>query len=218
MNLSFTLFLSGSILLLIGSGLILSEYYGFRKRRAKRWRIQIQAYDWWGHRPLSLLKGIIDQRKREKMDLEIYEAISFLRNTTAIGKGAASSTDTIIEQLADHRGLLAPVYGKMLRFLRQNQKENAIQSFIETVGSEFSKDFARLLTQWDEIDPRELTETLLSHQKNIREVRLTIQKRRDEMISDLIYLPVVVNVMLVFLNFIYVAYFLEQKQMLTMLM
>jgi hypothetical protein len=102
--------------------------------------------------------------------------------------------------------------------LRKNQKEDAIQSFIETVGSEFSKDFARLLTQWDEIDPRELTETLLSHQKNIREVRLTVQKRRDEMISDLIYLPVVVNVMLVFLNFIYVAYFLEQKQMLTMLM
>jgi hypothetical protein len=33
-------------------------------------------------------------------------------------------------------------------------------------------------------------------------------------ISDLIYLPVVVNKLVIFINFIYVAYFIDQKEML----
>jgi uncharacterized protein YneF (UPF0154 family) len=47
---------------------------------------------------------------------------------------------------------------------------------------------------------------------------MTVQKRRDETVSDLIYLPVVINVMLVFINFIYVGYFIDQKEMLTILL
>jgi len=91
-----------------------------------------------------------------------------------------------------------------------------VQYFSAKVGTPISGDFARLLVQWDDIDPRELLETLLSHQKNIKEVRITTQKRRDEMISDLIYLPAVLNVMLIFINFIYVAYFIDQRDLLTM--
>jgi hypothetical protein len=52
----------------------------------------------------------------------------------------------------------------------------------------------------------------------MNEVSLTLRKKRDETISDLIYLPVVVNLMIVFINFIYVAYFLDQKEMLTLLL
>ena len=47
--------------------------------------------------------------------------------------------------------------------------------------------------------------------------RLTKQKRRDEMVSDLVYFPVVVNAMAVLMNFIYVAYFLQQKEALNVL-
>jgi hypothetical protein len=76
-----------------------------------------------------------------------------------------------------------------------------------------SRDFGRLLIQLDEISPRELEETLLSYRKNIREVKATRQKLQDEMMSDLLYLPVVINVLMIFVNFIYVAYFIEQKEM-----
>ena len=51
----------------------------------------------------------------------------------------------------------------------------------------------------------------------MREDRLTKQKRRDEMVSDLVYFPVVVNAMAVLMNFIYVAYFLQQKEALNVL-
>ena len=54
-------------------------------------------------------------------------------------------------------------------------------------------------------------ETLTSYQKAIEQVRLTKQKKWDEMISDLVYFPVIMNVMLILINFIYVAYFIDQR-------
>lgn len=159
---------------------------------------------------------ILKRQEQEKMDGEIYEDISFLRNLTIMGPGRNAGTDYIIEQLSEHRGRLQTIYGRMLHLLRQNQKGEAVQYFSTKVGTPISGDFARLLVQWDDIDPQELMETLLSHQKNIKEVRITRQKRRDEMISDLVYLPVVLNVILIFLNFIYVAYFIDQRDLLTM--
>ncbi len=42
--------------------------------------------------------------------------------------------------------------------------------------------------------PESYRETLLSHQRSLREMRGSRQKKKDEMISDLIYLPVVMNV------------------------
>ncbi|MDD3169457.1 MAG: hypothetical protein PHC91_08380 [Eubacteriales bacterium] len=66
------------------------------------------------------------------------------------------------------------------------------------------------------VEPRELLETLLSYEKSMKAVRLTDQKRKDEVISDLIYFPVVINILVIFINFIYVAYFLDQREMLQM--
>jgi len=48
--------------------------------------------------------------------------------------------------------------------------------------------------------------------------RQTRQKKRDEMISDLIYFPVIMNVMLILINFIYVAYFIDQRDALLTVM
>lgn len=157
---------------------------------------------------------VFEKSKKNKMDVEIYEAISFLRNITILGKGKHYSSDTIIEFLVDRQGILGPYYGRMLQMLRQNQPGEAVAYFSEKVNTDIGKDFARLLIQWDAIEARHLMEVLLSHQKNIREVRMTAQKRKDETASDLIYLPVVVNIIVIFINFIYVGYYVDQKELL----
>lgn len=217
MNLSLTIYISVIAIVGIGAVVTWSDYKKRKIFNAKRWGINIRQLYLKDYPPFSWIIITLNKNKKERMDIEIYESISFLRNITAIGGGNVSA-DSIIDQLSEHRGLLSPIYNKMLRLLRQNQKEAAIQYFYDAVGTEISNDFSRLLIQWDEINPKELLETLLSHQKNIKEVRLTIQKRRDEIMSDLIYLPVVFNVMLIFFNFIYVSYLIEQKEILTMLL
>ncbi|MGI6752412.1 MAG: hypothetical protein ACOX4U_07415 [Anaerovoracaceae bacterium] len=162
----------------------------------------------------SVLENLFHRSKKNKMDMEIYEAISFLRNITILGRGSHYSADTVIELLVKRNGILAPYFGRMLQMLRQNQPGEAVAYFSEKVDTDIGRDFARLLIQWDAIEAHHLMEVLLSHQKNIREMRITAQKRRDETASDLIYLPVVVNIMVIFINFIYVGYYVDQRELL----
>ena len=65
--------------------------------------------------------------------------------------------------------------------------------------------------------PGDLLNTVEVYRSALREDRLTRQKRRDEMVSDLVYFPVVVNAMAVLMNFIYVAYFIQQRDALNVL-
>lgn len=152
--------------------------------------------------------------QEKKMDREIFESITFLRNLASIERGRNLSTDSIVEKLSEHNGLLQPIFIRMLNLLRINQVKEAAALFSQKVGTPAGRDFAGLLIQWDRLEPGELLETLLSCEKSMKAVRITDQKRRDEIISDLVYLPVVVNILVIFINFIYVAYFIDQKEML----
>lgn len=160
------------------------------------------------------LDRICQEQRRLKAENEVAEAIAYLKNAAAMGRGKSMSVDLILTELSELHGSLEAAYMKMLHYLRLNEKEKVIDVYYEACGSELSRDFARLLLQWEELEPAMLIETLASYQKTLREVRITKQKRRDEMVSDLIYLPVISNVMLVLINFIYIAYFIDQRKML----
>ncbi len=157
----------------------------------------------------------LEKIKQDKKDKEIYEAISLLRNMNTINLGIGMSTEAVLEQLADLGGELKETYLEMLSMVRMNKREEAALVFHERIGSKISRDFGRLLIQWDDINPEDLTETLISHQKSIKEIRITEQKRKDEVTSDLIFFPVVVNVIVILINFVYVGYFIQQQEMLT---
>ncbi len=166
--------------------------------------------------PFGYLIREIKKYREQKMDREIFESITFLRNLASIENGRSYSTDYIIEKLSEYNGMLKPIYLKMLNLLRINQPKEAAELFFQQVGTQSSKDFAGLLIQWDKLEAHELMETLLSYEKTMKAVRVTEQKKRDEIISDLIYFPVVLNILVIFINFIYIAYFIDQKEMLQM--
>ena len=84
--------------------------------------------------------------------------------------------------------------------------------------SHVAGDYGRLLLQWEKLSPSLLMETLISYQKAIEQVRQTKRKKWDELISDLVYFPVIMNVMLILINFIYVAYFIDQRDALLTVM
>ena len=155
-----------------------------------------------------------DNMQRERKEREIYEGISFLRNVSAVGMGRRMSADMAFQELYESSGVLRPVYAKTLSLLRTNKRDEARRCFGEAGGSGMGRDFIRVVTQWDETDPDELVSSLISYQKSMKETRVTARKKKDELISDLIYVPVVANILTVFLNFIFVAYFAEQRDML----
>lgn len=166
---------------------------------------------------IQIWKKLQRIKQEQILDREIYEAISFMRNVISIESGRETNADFIIERLSKKSGLLQETYIKMLALLRVNKRRQAKELLEEKFSTASGKEFASLLIRWDDIDPKELVEVLISHQKGIKEMQLTVQKRREESISDLLYLPVIVNVIFLFINFIYVAYFINQKEMLKML-
>ena len=166
---------------------------------------------------IGVLKKIKKMRQEQAVDREIYEAISFMRNVISIESGRETNADFIIERLSKKEGILRETYIKMLSLLRLNKRNEAGKLLEERLNTASGREFAALLLRWDDIDPKELIEVLISHQKGIKVMQLTVQKRREESISDLLYLPVIVNVIFLFINFIYVAYFINQKEMLQLL-
>ncbi len=153
--------------------------------------------------------------EEDKIMKEIYEGISFLRNIINMDKGKNTTTDFIISRLAEKKGILKKTYNKMLVEIRVGNLEEAIELMGNRVDRPIAKEFGNLLIQWDSIEPEKLKPTLLSYQKTIREINITREKKQDEAVSEIIYFPVMINVMVIFLNFIYVAYFIEQKEILS---
>lgn len=154
-----------------------------------------------------------ERRRREEKEIE--EGISFLRNILAVGVGKDLRTDRILENLARREGLLQSRYLDLLSMVRISRPEEGVRRFVRKLQSAAAPEYARLLVQWDRMAPEQLEEVLLSMQKSVREARFTARKKREEVISDLIYLPAVFHVILIFVNFLYVSYFLRQQELLT---
>ncbi len=171
--------------------------------------------------PLARLKlqrtFLVRSRFEDLVDKEVYEAFSFLRNII-IASGDRINGDYVLEQLSHGKGILQPAYVRMLSLFRENQKEAGVKEFLMVAETSMSIELAGILARWDHIGNSQLKDVLISYQKSIKEIWVTRQKQKDEIISDLIYLPVVVNVFVIFINFIYVGYFISQQEMLKMLL
>jgi hypothetical protein len=161
--------------------------------------------------------GFRTAKKREQARKEIYAALSVLRNhasADAAGSGAAVTTDFILEQFARGDGVLKDAYGGALRFLRTGRKTEAAEYFASAADTELARDFIQLVLDWDAVPPHKLKKTVTAFQNALKETRTTELLRKNEVLSDLVYLPVIAGVLVIFVNFIFVAYFAEQRELL----
>lgn len=159
---------------------------------------------------------VFENIQSEKVEREIYEALSDIRNMTFSGH-ANIGIDTVISRLAERDGILRNTYIKMLSLIRTGRADQAETLMQDTVKSEVGKQFAALLMAWEYTSPEKLEEIIISYRRNIQEAYITRRKKRDEVISDLLYFPATMNVFLIFINFIYISYFTSQKEMLSIL-
>ena len=152
------------------------------------------------------------QIKAGRVQQEICDGLSVLRNLISAGGGITG--DMVLVKLAARGGALEPVYLRMLAMQRLGRTEEAADCMKDYSDMPLALEYASILARWDMTDHDALRETVITFQRSIRQSRETASKRRDEIVSDLIYVPAILNVMLIFINFIYVGYFLEQREML----
>jgi len=170
-------------------------------------------------------KGVSRMRnakKKESICKELYTALSVLRNHASAGEGGGSeaggtvcvTTDYILEQFAQAEGDLGKYCAGALRLLRTGRRAEAVEYFTAAADVELARDFIMLVLDWDAVPPHKLKKTVGAFQNALKETRTTQIIRRNEALSDLVYLPVVACVLVIFVNFIYVAYFAEQRALL----
>ncbi|MBQ5797765.1 MAG: hypothetical protein IIW15_07010 [Firmicutes bacterium] len=186
--------------------------------QGKHWMLQNSHWKQWGRRIALPWETFRQKQKVDRAEKEIAQGISYLRNAAAMGRGEYMSTELLLSELAMSSHLLSDVYYSMANYLRLGDAEAALRVMEDRVKVPVAADYGRLLLQWEKLAPSLLMETLTSYQKTIEQVRLTKQKKWDELISDLVYFPVIMNVMLILINFIYVAYFIEQRNALLTMM
>lgn len=162
--------------------------------------------------PYKVWKRILASRKKDKMLAELAQSLAYIKNITVLGRGRSISAVLLLEELADMFPSLSKVYINMARYLSVNEKDNAKEALYIEMGVSYAKDIGSFLAGWEDIPQDELLSSIDAYSRALRDERATRIKKRDELISDLVYFPVVINCMAVLLNFIYVAYFIEQKE------
>ncbi len=210
LNLIMTIFFCvGIILLMPSSGRSLKDeargYLSASRRLAER-----SAVSGWIYRIKTL-------RRQERMQRELTDCLSYIRNLVIVGRGRNMSGVLMLEELAAISRELSPVFLEMAASLHICDEAKASSELYKLLPFGWAKDIGGFLAAWENIAPQDLLGSIEIYMSALREERVTRQKRRDEMISDLVYFPVVVNAMAVLLNFIYVAYFIQQREALNML-
>lgn len=157
------------------------------------------------------------KKDNREIEGEIARDMAFLRNLLQLNSGKALSLDHILTRLSAKEGPLKKSYMAMVQSLRIQGPEKALDSFIKETQAMMAKEYGGILIKWDDLDPTQLQEILYSHQKTLREIITTEKMRRDEIISDLIFLPAVINILLILINFIYTTYYVRQMEVFTML-
>ena len=184
-------------------------------REERRLSFSIRAFA--GRMRFFSLGSVLKKRKQELMDRAIFDAISFIRNLIAAQRGGKVSADLLLEQLSQTDSIIAPNFKRALTRLRMGRKEEMAEAFSSEIGTEAAQDLIRIILRWDQIDPGKLSSSLHSYQCAIKENRTTRIKRANETFSDLLYLPVILNVLLVLVNFLFVGYFIEQRELINQL-
>jgi hypothetical protein len=202
------------VILAMSAGILLLSLRDSVRSSAKAGRMKRLASAVKTGLPIDRLR---ERHHKEKIDREIFDAIGFIRNIIAARKGDRIPADLLLEQLAQTEGVLRPAYLKALSLLRVNRKTEMVTSFSQMAGTGMARDFIRIIVKWDDVSSDKLASTLLSYQNTMKEIRTTDMKRKNELYSDMVFFPVMVNVLAVFMNFIFVAYFVEQKDLLKQL-
>lgn len=203
-----TLFGCGTVLILQGNMPSRFRLRASVENSAAKWRCMIREKT-----------QAVDFRRNwrnDRMDREIYEGLSILQNLILAHRGELN-TDFILSELAGREGLLKETYLRMLSLLRTGHEKEAEKAMREAVDTEAGREFASLLGTWEYLKPEQLSKSIESYRSSIREACITRQKKKDALISDFIYFPATANVFLVFMNFIYISYFMEQKEMFQMI-
>ena len=167
-------------------------------------------------RPSLLVGRLRSETDKDRMLSELSSALAYIRNMAVLGRSSDISAEELLAELESVTKLLRPAFGIMRELLQTGEKKKAGTILYTATGENCAKDIGVFLAAWEDVRPGDLAKTIDIYRSALTGARYTRLRRRDEIISDIVYIPVVINCAAVLLNFLYIAYFLEQKELLSL--
>ena len=159
--------------------------------------------------PFGLLVDFLGREYKAKKDMEIYRAITQLKNLAIAQREKPIGADFLLEQLGKFTVVTKPIFTQTISLWRLGKEEEACNYFAEESGTKLGKEFSNIISKLDNINPAELVEQLELYQNHVKEERTTKKLKRQETISNVIFLPIVATAFVIMLNFVAIVVWMD---------
>lgn len=150
---------------------------------------------------LRYLQGIHNKKK----DKEIYRILIQLKNIAITQEEKPYSADYIINQLVKFAHITKDGFIKFLMYYNMGREDEAYQGFVRFVPTKMGSEVGSILLKLDKLLPIEMVEQINMVKERNRENHITEKHRKQNRVSDIIYLPIIIPVFILFLNFIMIT-------------
>lgn len=160
----------------------------------------------------TLFKYVLDifiANYKQKKNIEIYRAISQLKNIALARKESPPGSDFVLDQLNRFTNIIRPVFNKTIALWSLGKKDEASDYLEEAIGTREATELANILRKLDDLEPYELKNQLILLQESIKKERETRKLKHNENISNLVYLIVITTCVIILVNFVVVVYYIE---------
>lgn len=160
----------------------------------------------------TLFKIVLDlltERYKYKKSLEVYRAISQLKNLIIVKQRNPPGSTYILEQLNKFTKITRPIFNRMLSFWYVGQYEEAKNYFVMAMNTDNAEEIANLFLKLDGLNPIELKNQLILFQEDFKQKRQTEKLKLNQTRSYFIYGIVVLSLLMVLINFLVVTFLLD---------
>ena len=135
--------------------------------------------------PYRKLQQFAAGRRREAMQRDLAESLSYVKNLVVIGRGENMSAQLLLEELSELSKDLGPVFLSMARSIQMFDKETAARQLFEALPFSYAKDIGEFLAGWEDIPPSDLLNTVEVYRSALR-MRFRLRSR---LLLTLIQIP-----------------------------
>ncbi|MCP1312082.1 hypothetical protein [Paenibacillus tyrfis] len=162
--------------------------------------------------PFKMAIDFLTENHRYKKNLEIYRAISQLKNLAVIKQNKPPGSGFILDQLRKFTKIMRPIFNRMIAMWSMGMREEACEYFKKAVGTKEGEELANILYKLEVLNPIELKGQMILFQEIVKRERETQKMRRNQAKAYLIYAVVSIASFAALLNFLTVAFFIDMLE------
>lgn len=158
------------------------------------------------HTPFGIIMKYINEENKKKKDAELYGIITQLQNIAITQKDEPTTLTYMLRRIVKFSKKTKPAFIEMLKYIDINEMGKAKENFVKHIGTSLSRDFAHILIELDNIEPKKVIDQLdVLNERILNENKLNKQKNAERF-SNIIYLLPTVLVFAILINFIIIIF------------